>query len=269
MGVTDEAASKDPFSFMNDKLDNYDAYINNVKIDHFASPYYSQICGQGIFLSILDKIIPYSPSIKLRLFHGVASLLTALILVAIIAWFSVECGLFAGFTVLGFALLSQWLTVFGRSLWWFIWAFYLPMVMVMLYFQYTPKKRHGQYFKLGSIVFFSVFIKTIFNGYEYMTTTLIMMVVPFVYYTVLDQESFAVFVHGLIKIAMSAGLAIAVSLCILSFQIASVSGNFLDGFHHVLYTVEKRTHRQRWSSKQSVSSCEYRRSQSPYAVSST
>ena len=156
LGVTDEAASKDPFSFMNDKLDNYDAYINNVKIDHFASPYYSQICGQGIFLSILDKIIPYSPSIKLRLFHGVASLLTALILVAIIAWFYVECGLFAGLTVLGFCASLAMADVFTRNLWWFIWAFYLPMAMVMLYFQCTPKNRHSAVFQAGKHCFFFI-----------------------------------------------------------------------------------------------------------------
>jgi hypothetical protein len=241
-GVTNATVSKDPFYFFNDKFDNYDAYINNFKVEHFSPPYYSQICGQGILLSVLDKIIPYSPAIKLRLFHGLASLLTALILTAIIAWFSVEFGFFAGLTVLIFALLSQWLTVFGKSLWWFTWAFYLPMAMVMLYFRYTPKKRLGRYLTLGSIVFFSILIKTVFNGYEYITTTLIMMMVPFVYYNIFNKVSFAVFLHGLIKIAISAGLAIAVSLCILSFQIASVSGNFLDGVHHVIYSLEKRTH---------------------------
>ena len=180
LGVTDEAASNDPFYWANDKFDNYDAYSNNITVRNFGHPYYSQICGQGAFYSILDAIIPCSPSIKLRIFHGVASLLTALILMAIIAWFYVEFGLFAGLTVLAFALLSQWLTVFGRSLWWSTWAFYLPMAMamVMLYFQYKSKNRHTQYFKLGGIVFFSILIKTIFNGYEYITTTLVMMIVP-------------------------------------------------------------------------------------------
>ena len=66
--------------------------------------------------------------------------------------------------------------------------------------------------------------------------------------------------------ALSAGLAIAVSLCILSFQIASVSGNFLDGFHHVKYTLQKRTHHKRYNTKQSFSSCEYRRDAGIYDV---
>ena len=114
---------------------------------------------------------------------------------AIIAWFYVEFGLFAGLTVLAFALISQWLTVFARNLWWSIWAFYLPMAMVMLYFRCMPKNSRVQYFKLGGIVFFSVLIKTIFNGYEYITTTLIMMTVPFIYYGVLNKEGFAAICH--------------------------------------------------------------------------
>ncbi len=160
----------------------------------------------------------------------------------IIAWFYVEFGLFAGLTVLVFSLLSQWLTVFARNLWWSTWAFYIPMAMVMLYFLRRTKNRHTQYFKLGRVVFFSVLIKTIFNGYEYITTTLIMMVVPFVYYSVFNKESFSSFLNGLIKITMGACLAIAVSMCILSLQIASISGNFLDGYRHLTYTFQKRTH---------------------------
>ena len=240
--VTDEASLKDPLCYIKDKCDNRDVYIKNTRVEYFYPPYYSQVCGQGMFFSILDKIIPYPPAVKLRIFHGVASLLTALVLMAIIAWFSVEFGLFAGLTVLVFALLSQWLTVFARTLWWSTWAFYLPMAMLMLYFQCTPKNRHEHYFKLGGIVFISVLIKTIFNGYEYITTTLIMMIVPLVYYSVLDKVSLASLFNGLSKTAISAGLAIAVSVCILSFQVASVSGNFSDGFHYLIWSLQKRTH---------------------------
>jgi len=241
-GVTDAAAAQDPLSWMYDRFDNYDAYIKNARVDYFAHPYYSQICGQGIFFSILDKYIPCVPSVKLRIFHGLASMLTALGVTAVIAWLYLEFGLFAGITVLAFAVISQWLTVFARSLWWSLWAFYLPMVTIILYFLCTEKNRYSQYVKLGSIVFFSILIKTIFNGYEYITTTLVMMITPFVYYSILDKVGLTAFFNGLIKIALSAGLAIAVSMCLLSFQIAAISGNFWDGFSHIKYTLQKRTH---------------------------
>lgn len=241
-GVTSEEALKDPLNFFNDQFDNFKAYTENVTVKNFAPPYYSQICGQGIFFSILDTIIPYSPAIKLRIFHGIAAMLTAFVVMAVIAWFYIEFGLFVGITVLAFAVFSQWLTVFARNLWWSTWAFYLPMVIVMLYYLCRRKNIYMQYIKLGSVGFFSVLIKTIFNGYEYITTTLIMMVVPMVYYGYLNKESFALFLNGLIKITIGAGLAIAVSVFILTFQIASVSGSLLDGLSHVTYSLKKRTH---------------------------
>lgn len=241
LGVTDEAASKDPWSFATDKLDHYAVYSKNERIDYFAPPYYSQICGQGIFFSMLDAILPCAPSVKLRIFYALASMLTALVISAVIAWFYVEFGLFAGVTVLAFALASQWLTVFARNLWWSTWAFYLPMALVMLYIQYKPQKRQDTFFRLGSMIFFSVLLKTIFNGYEYITTTLVMMTVPFIYYGWLNHESFSSVCGKLCKSALCAGFAIALSVGILNFQIASVSGNFLAGFNHLTYTLGKRT----------------------------
>jgi hypothetical protein len=234
LGISDETASW--------VANNFTPYLENAPIKKFAPAYCSQIGGQGILFSVLDALIPYAPSVKLRMFRALSSLLTALAITAVIAWFYFQFGLAAGLTVLAFALISQWLTVFARSLWWSTWAFYLPMAMLMLYFLAAGKNRFGNYFKLGGVVFFSILLKTIFNGYEYITTTLIMMVVPFVYYSVLDKVGLVAFFSGLFKIALSAGLAIAVSVSILSFQIASISGNYWDGLHTITYSLQKRTH---------------------------
>jgi hypothetical protein len=240
--VADAQASEDPLSFFNSNVDNYAAYLRSKPIDYFSRPYLSQICGQGIMFSVLDAIIPYPPAVKLRMYHAITSALAALVLTIILVWFYCEFGLFAGFSVLVFALCSQWLTVFGRNLWWSLWAFYLPMAMVMLYFLSSKKSRYSRYAGLVSIVFFSVLVKTFFNGYEYITTTLLMMLAPFVYYCFVDAVGLAAFFRGLVKAALSAGLAIAVSLCILCFQIATVSGNFSDGVKHLVYSLQKRTH---------------------------
>ena len=65
------------------------------------------------------------------------ALLSAIALAAIIGWFYDEFGGRVAIFVVGSAVLSQWLTVFGKNLWWSLWAFYLPMIVV-LYFL----KRH-------------------------------------------------------------------------------------------------------------------------------
>ena len=41
--------------------------------------------------------------------------------------------------------------------------------------------------KFEVIVFFGIFIKCLFTGYEYITTTLVMVTVPITYYGVLKQ----------------------------------------------------------------------------------
>jgi len=116
------------------------------------------------------------------------------------------------------------------------------MAAVMLYCRCTDQQRQHAFFKLGSIIFFSVLLKTIFNGYEFITTTLIMMTVPLIYYGFLNRESISSVCSKLFKTALCSGLAIAVSVCILSAQIGSASGNFLDGFKHLSYALQKRTH---------------------------
>jgi signal transduction histidine kinase len=224
-----------PFDFQ------YLAYTNNLLFGSYKT-YDSQIGGQGMFFSILDKIIPLPPHEKLHIFHIFTSLLSALSLTAIILWFYWEFGLFASLFVLASVVFSQWLVVFGRNLWWSMWAFYLPMVVVMHYLRLNKAPTNSQSIKFGTLVFITVFTKCLFNGYEYITTTLIMMMVPFVYYSILNRLSFRRFCRDLITKTFSTCLAILITLGILFFQIASVKGDFLKGVDHIVYVLRKRTH---------------------------
>ena len=113
------------------QIDNqYAAYLNRGSFDKF-SPYMSQTGGQGIIFSLLDRCIPLSPQIKLWSFYVLTALLSAITLTAMIGWFYEEFGGWVAIFVVGSAVLSQWLTVFGKNLWWSLWAFYLPMIVVM------------------------------------------------------------------------------------------------------------------------------------------
>jgi len=224
-----------PFSFQ------YIAYINGLTFGAYST-YSSQVGGQGMLFSILDSLIPLSPEKKLRLFHAFTSLLSALTLTGIILWFYLEFGLSIALFVLASAIFSQWLVVFGRNLWWSMWAFYLPMVVAIHYLKRNNASTNSQLITFGILVFITIFIKCLFNGYEYITTTLIMMMVPFVYYSILNKLSFRRFFRGLITAALGSCLAILLSFSILCFQIASIKGNLLDGVNHIVYSLQKRTH---------------------------
>lgn len=219
----------------------YLAYSDGLRFGAFTT-YDSQIGGQGILFSVLDGIIHLPPQEKLNLFHALTALCSAIVLAAIIVWFYLEFGLTVSLFVLGSAAFSQWLVAFGRILWWSTWAFYLPMAVVMYYLRRKPPSASGEYSTFGVVVFLAVFIKCVFNGYEYITTILVMMIVPFIYYGIRNRISSRKFFAGLSVAAGGSILAVLLSFFILCLQISSVKGNFLDGVQHIIYSFEKRTY---------------------------
>ena len=215
------------------------AYANNLSFGSYRT-YNSQNGGQGILFSLLDNLIHSSPQGKLQIFYALTSLLSAFAITAIVLWFYLEFGLFVSLFVLASAIISPWLTVFGGKLWWSMWSFYLPIIVIMYYLKNKNPTFH-RHITLGILVFIAVFVKCFFTGYEYITTTLIMMMVPFVYYGYLHRLNIRKFIGGFFIAVFSSFLAILLSFTILCIQIATFSGSLLKGFDHIVYSLEIRT----------------------------
>ena len=158
----------------------YIAYLNNLSYDEFYT-YLSQPGGQGMVFSLIDRLLPLPSKVKLQLFYILTALLSAIAITAVISWFYQEFGFYVAVCVLVTTLFSGWLTVFGKNLWWCTWAFYLPMIAVLYYLKRQIGDTDRQYLKFGLLVFIAISIKCFINGYEYMTTTLVMMVVILCY----------------------------------------------------------------------------------------
>jgi hypothetical protein len=219
----------------------YLAYSDGLSFVSYKT-YYSQIGAQGMLFSALDRLVGFSPQERLIIFYGITSLLSAVAITAIILWFYSEFGMTVALFVFASAFFSQWLVVFGRNLFWSLWAFFLPVIAIMYYLKTRRELTDIQPFKFGTVIFGAIFVKCLFNGYEYITTTLIMMTVPFVYYGILKSLSFRRFLTGLFTAVFSSFLAIFLSFIILCTQIASIKGGFLDGVDHILFSFEKRTY---------------------------
>jgi hypothetical protein len=215
----------------------YEAYYKNLNFETF-SPYYSQIGFQGITLSIFDRITPFSSEKNIKMLKLLNSMLFALTLSIIIIWFYLEFGLTISVTVLLTTIFSQWVTVFGRNLWWVTWAFYLPFIAI-LFILILKKKSY-----LAIILtFIALFIKCLYNGYEYITTTILMMLTPYIYYSILEGWKLKLFVRRISIIATTAIVSVLSSTIILAYQISTVTGSFKKGLHHIfIYSVGKRTH---------------------------
>ncbi len=224
-----------------ERTPQYTAYLHNLTFENFST-YNSQPGGQGMIFSLLDRLIPFSPQTKLRLFYVLTALLSAVALTFIISWFYDEFGLLTATFVIGSAVLSQWLTVFGKNLWWSSWAFYLPMIVVLYFLKRYRVSENRQFIRFGILVFIAVSIKCFINGYEYITTTLIMMMTPCIYYAILDKWSRQQCLKWTFAAGIGTGVAVLLSMLMLCFQIGAVKDGFMDGVAHVIWSFGKRTY---------------------------
>jgi hypothetical protein len=232
----------------------FSAYLNGLTFEAYT-PYLSQIGGQGMLFSILDKIIPASPGAKLQIYSLFYSLLTAVVLTMIVLWFSAECGWFAALAVLGSLLMSQWLVVLGRNLFLSVWVFYLPMVVVMYYLKYNTIITNNKIAVFAILVFVAVLIKCIINTFEYITTTLIMMGTPIIYCSVKNKDNIRWFIKTAVVAVLSSLLAILLSLVILICQIGTLQGydarnnKSWKGVSYIIDTIKRRTYPDELGSK--------------------
>jgi hypothetical protein len=217
------------------------AYLNSLPFQTY-SIYKSQNGVQGIMYSALNAILPFSPADKLSILHAIASLLSALVLVWISYWFYREFGAITGAVVLLSTALSQWLVVFAHSLWWSTWAFYFPMAVLMYYLARRQREAKHPLLKFGALVFAVVLVKCLFNGFEYITTALIMMTVPLAYICVREKESMRSFLTSLSTAALASFLAVLTSATVLCIQIATVEGSLLSGVNQILFSLLRRSY---------------------------
>ena len=215
----------------------YQAYYNDLDFTSF-NPYFSQIGFQAITFSLIDKILPLSPPHYITVLKVLNAYSFAFVLSLIIRWFKIEFGLFSALMVLLTTICSHWVTVFGRNLWWVMWAFYLPYLVSLHHLEKkTPTNR------ALLLIYITVFIKCLYNGYEYITTTLLMMVTPYIYYWRLEGWNFKCLVRRLLIVGTTAMVSILSTTIILAAQISAVKGGLKAGFHHIfIYSVGKRTH---------------------------
>jgi hypothetical protein len=221
--------------------EQYAAYRDGSRFQIY-SPYLSQIGGQGLVFGALDAVLPLAPSTKLGLFGAATALLSAAALTAIVLWFATEFSPVIGWWVLSTGLLSQWLTGFGGKLWWSLWAFYLPLLVVGCYEwsrAAAPERRSPA--TLGAIAFAAVLAKCFFNGYEYITTTLLMMVVPTAYYALRDGAGKRRLVRDGLALGLGSTAAVAASLLVLVAQAASLTGRAAFGLRHIAFALAVRS----------------------------
>lgn len=205
-------------------------------------PYASQVGGQGIVYSIINNTLPFSNKTNFAILKLINSMLVSLAFVLFLGWSYWAFGLLASSVTFILIFITPWLILMGSGLWWSIWGLYIPFLAVLL----IMERRYKQIDKVSDnliflVVFMAVSLKCLFTGMEFITSALMGIYCPVVYYFWQEKQKMKTFIIFSFKIGLSALLAVFVNLVILFFQIKSVMGGFSAAIGYIEYAFVRRT----------------------------
>jgi hypothetical protein len=205
--------------------------------------YKSQIGGQASLFAFIDRYSPYNNSTNLDFFYFLSSILAALSFTFFVIWIQKNYGFDVAILSLVLIIITEWINIFGNNLWWQLWSYYFPF-LVFLFLLDKETKNKDNILIFRKILFFSfitVLVKCFFSGMEYMSATLIMLCIPFVYYSILNRHKFTKFFKRIMAVVLGSVSAIAVNFFVLSYQIAQVEGSMSKGLEHIVMSFLKRS----------------------------
>lgn len=233
---------KSPERYAQDLAAQHDLYIMDSEVPPYFIAYKSQSAGQAIVMGTIHKLLPYDNLKKLATYRGLNALLVAFIFVLFGAWVYRNYGFVASLITLLLVFLSPWINVFAHNLWWVLWNFYIPFLTMLLLLE----RRHKNPDKISQPVvvaglFFAVFFKCFFSGFEFISTTLISALCPFVYYAIREKQHLKSFLLDGIKYSGTMLMAVLAQMLMLIVQIKHLEGTYKAGIDHIINSFVKRS----------------------------
>lgn len=220
----------------------YDLYTDpSIPTPGFFGTYASQPGGQAILFAVIGKVIGMDNGAKLKTFRLFTSLMNGLFLALILLWIRRSFGWIPALVVLLLILMSYWLTLYGRNLWWVLANFYLPFMVLFYVLNREKKSGHRSWWYFFFLAGITVLIKFLFTGFEYITTALIMFCIPLLYYKLIDSWSIKKLLQRLIAIGAGSIAGLLLGTVILVYQISRVQGSISAGISHLKKSFAKRT----------------------------
>jgi len=227
---------------LKEKMDyQFKAFTEDHDCEKFI-PYLSQIGVHAVFYSLIDAASPFSSPVTLSLLRAVKSFLLALAMGLIVIWIAYELGFGAALAVSLTILLTPWFTLMGKDIWFSIWTNYLPFIVLI--FLLRKESLSGKPSEMRIVVWGSVavLVNFIFDGYEWVSTTLVMATIPFFYYWRKDRWPFKKLVRRIAGLAAGSLLSLLATFTVLAYQISVIRGSFSDGVNWIIYSFNKRSY---------------------------
>jgi hypothetical protein len=209
-------------------------------VGHEYKPYKSHPGGQAWLFGLADRALGLlSGPLRFQILQALAALITAVVLAAFLIWLKDEFGAITFSVALLGVLNSKWLTVSGRNLYWLTGVFFLPMLIMCLTLRRAPRITPVSLFWSS---FWPMVLKCLTTGFEFITTTILMMTVPIVYYARRDSWSGNRTLSSLALAGAGACAAVVVTLIVVSAQVALYEGELTAGIRHIAVAFARRTH---------------------------
>ena len=216
----------------------YDDFIHDRKtLDGNWVPYKTQPGGQAWIYSLLDTVLPINSSLKLHLFRIITVCLTSLVFVLFTKWVNKNFGFIACLATFILLFLSPWFFRLAYNLWWALWSFYIPFIVLTLFLQKTNKLN----LKFYLLVALTLFAKFIFTGAEFISTTLVMSICPIIFFLIYRSYSLKDSFICLFKSSFAALFGVLMGFIVLVIQIRILDGNWMAGIEHIIHSFTKRS----------------------------
>lgn len=238
---------KEEFATETGAIDRYRILQHTIYLNNDSAPqefwaYRSQTGGHAILYSLIQKVSPLKHSQNLQLFRIINSALTAFLFVLFIGWCYRNFGFKSSLVVFLLLLFSPWVNIFSHNLWWSFWSFYLPFVTMLLLLEKRHNNPHSvSDKKILGLLFIAVFVKCVFSGFEFITSILLAIICPVVYYYLLEKRTFKQFFIFSVKAGICSVGAIIAEMFILVLQLKELTGSFAEGIEHIILSYTKRT----------------------------
>jgi hypothetical protein len=238
-GLCGRCGEKTEINEINDY--QYLAYKENLPCKSFV-PYLSQIGFHATVYSMIDQVSPFSSDKNLWILRSFKTATLALVMSLIVLWFFLDFGLLSAIFVFLGVLFTPWFTYLGKDLWFCVWTNFLSFVISL----FVLRREHNlhQPSELLILIFASlgILINFIFNGYEWVSTTLIMAAIPFFYYWRKDDWPLKKLVRRIAWLAFGSLVSLAATFSVLIFQISQVKGSISAGVDWIIFSFLKRSY---------------------------
>lgn len=217
--------------------ESHEKYLHDEQVEkHAYLPYKTQIGGQGILYSFFQKTFSLPHSVNYQIFRSFNSLILSICLAGFVMRIRKKFGFRVAVISAFLILVNYWIFLFGKSIWWCSWVYFLPLVFSLRFFEGKKHPNFRKYILYMSLLFF---IKFWFTGFEFITTFLICSAIPYIYYHLENSRDFYLkFIgrHFVITI-----VPLLLMLVFLLFQFNILTGSFSAGAEHLQDAFLRRT----------------------------